>query len=613
MRKNKTKTQPFRNEILHKRLLKRRTFILGSIQLGVSTLLASKLVHLQLYKSDKYSTMAEDNRINLQLIAPERGFISDRFGVKIAENKHNFQLVIEKTALKHKEEIFSRLQKLQNTKINFEEVLKRQLKRNPHEQNILLKENLTWDEVSRIEFNAPYLQGIIIKNGMLRHYPLNADAAHLIGYVGTASPKEAEGNRLLKMPEVKIGKNGLEKKLEPELRGEAGLRYMEVNARGQYLRELQKKDAVAGKDIKTTISSELQQHAAKLLEGHSGSIVVIDVISGDVLTLCSVPAFDPNRFSIKISDNYWRELNQNEKNPLMNKAITGQYPPGSTFKMLVGLAALKAEIINPNTNFYCPGHYYLGKHRFNCWKPGGHGNMNFRSAISQSCDTFFYNIGRRISVEKIADTCREFGLGEHYDLGLTGEKTGLLPNTEWKRKNYNQSWQAGDTINVSIGQGYVLTTPFQLAVMSSRLATGKKVIPRLIYEENTKAFDNIEIDSQSLQLAQSGMIDVMSDRRGTARESQIKAEGLEMAGKTGTAQVRKIKIRGQKQEDLPWEARHHALFVAYAPIDKPRYALSVVIEHGGGGSSVAAPIARDMMLKVQQLMQDKDKNKNIII
>jgi penicillin-binding protein 2 len=592
------------NPLLLKRILHRRAFVLGALQIGVSGVLMSRLLQLQMIKSDKYSTIAEENRVNLQLIVPERGLILDRFGLRLAENKQNFQLIVEKKAIKEQKDLLDKLTNLMDDKqINFNDVLQRQIKRNPHESDILLKENLSWEEVSRIEFNAPHLQGVRVANGMLRYYPLGAMASHLLGYVGTPSPEEAKGNRLLKMPEIKIGKSGLERKLEMELRGIAGMRHMEVNSKGQYLQELERLDAKAGANIKSTISLELQQYCAERLGEESGSIVVLDVRSGDVLALCTMPAFDPNRFSKGITSDYWAELMADKKTPLMNKAITGQYPPGSTFKMLVGLAALQEGIITPDTRFYCPGHYFLGSHRFNCWKPGGHGSMNYRGAIAESCDTFFYNTGRKVGIEKIAKICHEFGLGEVYNLGLIGEKAGLVPTPEWKRKSYNQLWQAGDTVNVSIGQGYVLATPFQLAIMAARLATSMKVMPRLVVSDEMPSFKQSFVDPKWIELARAGMVDVTSAWNGTARGAQIKEVGYEMAGKTGTAQVRRIKVRGQDQNRLPWEARHHALFVAYAPVAEPRYAASVVIEHGGGGAGVAAPIARDIMLKTQQIME----------
>jgi penicillin-binding protein 2 len=593
-----------RNHRVQKRLISRRAFMLGGVQCTLAGILVGRLFQLQTVKADAYSTMAEDNRINLQLIVPERGLILDRFGVPMAENRVNYQLMMDRSVLKHRADLLSRLQTLLKP-YPLEEVLEKQLKRTPHNQNILLKENLDWDEVSAIEFNAPDLAGITVETGTIRYYPYSTHASHLIGYVGTASPQEAVGNRLLNMPGVKIGKGGLEKRLEPALQGTPGLRHMEVNALGQYLKEVKRQDSVKGEDTHTTIIAELQEYIAVRLGEQSASVVVIDITNGDVLALCSVPAYDPNRFSKGISTDYWAELMGDKKTPLLNKAVGGQYPPGSTFKMIVGLKGLQEGAITPESSVYCPGYFNLGNHRFRCWKPGGHGRMTYRSAIAQSCDTFFYTVGRKIGIENIASVCHEFGLGEMYDLGLIGEKRGIVPTPEWKRASYNQPWQAGDTVNVSIGQGYILATPFQLAVMTARLASGRKVIPRLIAEGDVAPFDELSIAPEALAVAQGGMMDVTSIQTGTAHAAQIKVAGFEMAGKTGTSQVRKIIVSGMDQSKLPWEARHHALFVAFAPIQQPRYAASVMIEHGGGGASTAAPIARDIMLKVQQIMAER--------
>ncbi len=593
-----------RKHIQDKRLLNRRAFMLGGLQLGISSVLIGRLWQLQTVKADTYKTLAEDNRINLQLIIPERGLIKDRFDKPLAENRVNYQLMMERSALKNRKTLFKILAPLlEDTDYPLADVLEKQLRRTPHDQNLMLKEYLSWDEVSAVEFNAPKLPGIFIETGTLRHYTLESFASHLIGYVGTPSPEEAKGNRLLKMPGIKIGKSGLEKREEETLQGQAGLRHMEVNAQGQYLHEIDRQDSTAGTDIHCTISAELQRYASERLGEESGAVVALDIETGDVLALCSVPSFDPNRFSKGISHTYWNELMHNKKTPLLNKAITGQYPPGSTYKMLVGLKGLEEGIIKPHSTFFCPGHFFLGNHRFNCWKPAGHGHMNFRMAIEQSCDTFFYNVAQRLGIEKMAEISHEFGLGESFNLGIIGEKSGLIPTPDWKRASYNQPWQGGDTINASIGQGYVLTTPLQLAVMTARLATGRKVIPRLTVEGEVPVFEEVSVAKSHLALSQMAMYDVTHGSRGTARASQIRKEGYEMAGKTGTSQVRRITIRGQDQSTIPWEQRHHALFVAFAPYQKPRYAISVVIEHGGGGSSAAAPVAKDVMLKLQEIME----------
>jgi penicillin-binding protein 2 len=596
-----------RNFRIQKKQLSRRTFVLGGIHCSLSALLMGRLLQLQTSKAETYATMAEDNRINLQLIVPERGVIVDRFGSPIAENRTNYQLMLDKSQLKVRHELFAKLQPLLKSAYPLEEVLQKQMRRNPHNATILLKENLDWDELSAIEFNAPTLAGITVETGTMRYYPFGSHASHLLGYVGTASPEEAKNNRLLSMPGFKIGKAGLEKREETALHGTAGLRHMEVNASGQYLKEVSRRESVTGEKVRCTIIAELHAYIAERLGKESGSVVAIDVETGDVLALASLPAFDPNLFSKGITQAYWDELMADKKTPLMNKSIAGQYPPGSTFKMMVGLKGLEEGVIAPESHIYCPGYFYLGNHRFRCWKPGGHGHMNYESAIVQSCDTFFYTVGRKIGIEKIADVCHEYGLGQTYNLGLVGEKKGIVPSTAWKRASYNQPWQAGDTVNVSIGQGYVLATPFQLAIMAARLATGRKVMPRLTLDEPHTPFEELSTSKESLAVAQLGMINVCASQRGTAYGARITEAGFEMAGKTGTSQVRRITIAGQDQSRLPWEQRHHALFVAFAPVAKPRYALSVMIEHGGGGASVAAPIARDVMLKLQQIMAQREK------
>ena len=595
-----------RKHIVQRKLLSRRAFVLGGMQCSIAALLVGRLFQLQTVKADAYKTLAEDNRINLQLIVPERGLILDRFGVPIAENRTNYQLMMDRSVLKNKETLIKRLQPLLQKDYPLAEMLEKQIRRTPHNQNILLKENMNWDEVSAIEFNAPDLAGISVDTGTVRYYPLASYASHLIGYVGTPSPQEAEGNRFLNMPGVKIGKSGLEKREEAHLCGTAGLRHMEVNALGQYLKEVDRRESIKGEDLHSTIIAELQEYIALRLGTESGSVVVMDITNGDVLALCSVPAFDPNRFSKGISQVYWDELMKDKKTPLLNKSIGGQYPPGSTFKMIVGLKGLEEGIISPQSSIYCPGYFNLGNHRFRCWKPGGHGRMNYQSAIAQSCDTFFYTVGRKLGIDKIAVICHEFGLGEVFDLGLIGEKRGIVPTEAWKRASYNQPWQAGDTVNVSIGQGYVLATPLQLAVMAARLASGKKVMPRLIVNEKKPHFDELSVSKESLAVAQQGMIDVMNHPTGTARPAQIPVAVFEMAGKTGTSQVRKIIVSGVDQSRVPWKFRHHALFVAFAPYQQPRYAACIMIEHGGGGASTAAPIARDIMLRVQQIMAEKN-------
>jgi penicillin-binding protein 2 len=601
-----------RSELNKKKHLSRRSFILGSIQVGIAATLTGRLFQLQSLRASEYATLAEDNRINLKLIRPERGIIYDRFGVPLAINNPNYQLMINRAALKEQPDILLKLaQYVEEDEASLKDMLNRQLRRTPHDQNIMLKEHLEWAEVSAIELNSSDLHGVSVEVGEIRRYPYDFATSHLLGYVGTASQNEAKDNRLLKVPGMKIGKNGLEQQAEARLQGKAGLRYMEVNAAGRYLKEVKRDEAIAGENLNATISAELQAFAAERIGQESGSAVIMDIHNGDVLTLCSVPSYDPNRFSRGITHTYWNELTADEKTPLVNKTINGQYPPGSTFKMLVGLKGLETGTITPETRFSCPGHYYLGRHRFNCWRPEGHGSVNYRQAVERSCDVFFYNVARRIGIEAISEMCHVLGLGEKYNLGLIGEKAGLIPTPEWKRGAHNDIWHPGDTINSSIGQGYVLTTPLQLAIMTARLATGKKVMPRLWTDTALTPFEPLNITPEHLLLAQQGMTDVTTTWQGTARASQIPVKGFEMAGKTGTSQVRRITVRGQDQNRIPWKQRHHGLFVAYAPIVNPRFAGAVVIEHGGGGSSAAAPVMKDIMLKCQEIMAEKEKPKEV--
>ena len=375
---------------------------------------------------------------------------------------------------------------------------------------------------------------------------------------------------------------------------------------GVPVREISKQDSVPGETVKLTIDKRLQLFTSELIKDQSASVVVMEVDTGNVLTLSSMPAFDPNSFSKGIASDYWKELNENKKIPLMNKAISGQYPPGSTFKMMVGMAALEQGIATPSTSVFCPGHFDLGNHRFNCWKEGGHGTVNYKRAITESCDTFFYTMAQRMGIEPFSELSKRFGLGNIFNIGLVGEKPGIMPTPDWKQKRYKQVWTGGDTINCSIGQGYVLATPLQLCVMMARIAGGgRAVVPRLIVPEGeaTPEFEPVGCKEETLRLTLEAMSDVVNTPSGTAYGKRIMEPRFTMGGKTGTSQVRKILVRGQDQSKIPWEHRHHALFVGFAPVDKPKYAVCVAVEHGGGGSAAAAPVARDVLQKAQELAE----------
>ncbi len=581
----------------------RRTVILGGIQLTAISALLGRLYYLQFIKSELYKVQAEDNRINVQLSPPERGVILDRKGAKLVDNQPFYRIVIERGIKDDSLFSLERLATILALPADKTKQLRTQLSQLQPSRALTIKEPITRDEMAIIEFHAPSLPGVGIEAGQVRHYPLGEDAAHLLGYVGAPDAAETEADALLKTPGFKVGKAGAEKLLEDRLRGRAGMRQFEVNAHGLLLRELAREPSIKGEAVHLTIDDELQRFSAERLGEESGSIVVMDVNNGDILTMVAMPAYDSNLFSGGISNNYWKELNDNPKNPLMNKSISGQYPPGSTFKMMVGLAGLEAGIIAPDSSVFCPGHFFLGTHMFKCWKQGGHGSVDLVGALAGSCDTFFYSTAQALGIEAIAKMARKFGLGVPPGLGLTGEKSGLIPSPEWKIKNYKDAWRTGDSINAGIGQGYVLSTPLQLAVMTARIANGGiAVSPNLImHKERLGEFPEIDVSPDNLAIIQKGMEAVCNQPSGTAYAQRINDEDFLMAGKTGTSQVRRIIQQGVDQSRLPWLDRHHALFVGYAPIEAPKYAISVLVEHGGGGASAAAPIARDVLQKVQEI------------
>lgn len=587
----------------HQRRLSRRVLLVGGLQAAAFTGIVSRLAHLQFVHSETYRMQSEENRIQLKVVAPTRGVLQDRTGFAMAENQINYRLLLERSALEPTLSTYRRLVRLLEMTPEQQQATEAQLRQTPQQRDILIKDHLSWEEVVKIEFHMADLAGVSLEEGQMRYYPMADTAAHLIGYVGRVAKEEAEKlTALHRLPEFKIGKNGVEQALEESLRGKAGSRRLEVNARGIVVRELSYTPFEAGTDKRLTIDAELQQFAAQRLGEESGSIVVIDTVRGDVLCCLAMPAFDPNIFSVGISNEYWDGLRNNERNPLLNKVLSGIYPPASTFKMIVALAGMEAGVIKDNTAFFCPGHYQLGNRRFNCWKPEGHGTVNVNTAISESCDTFFYNIGERIGMNAIAQMARRFGFGEVSGLGLLGERSGLIPSDEWKRRVHSTPWTKGDTINASIGQGFMLATPMQLAIMTARLASGRAIVPRLQLGAPLAAeIAPLPIETAHLQWVIDGMNSTCNTPRGTAYGKRIAEVGMEMGGKTGTAQVRRIVERGYDQAKLPWRFRHHGLYVGYAPIHNPQFAISVVIDHGGGGSSAAAPIARDILLKVQQL------------
>jgi penicillin-binding protein 2 len=472
---------------------------------------------------------------------------------------------------------------------------------------ITVAENLTWKDFAKISVNLPSLPGIIPEVGLTRHYQEYESYAHIVGYVGPISDKDLESEKpvdpVLQIPKFQIGKVGVEKKLEAHLRGRAGVSKVEVNASGRVMRELNRTQGKSGENIHLTIATNLQKFASERLKGMSASSVLIDIKSGDILSLVSTPSYNPNNFVLGISHSDWNDLLNDERKPLLNKATSGAYPPGSTFKMVVAAAALELGLIGLNDKIFCAGFYELGSRKFHCWLKGGHGKLTLQEGIQKSCDVYFYEVARKVGVKRIGDMARRLGLGQAYNLPLTGLSKGFVPTKKWKKERFGTSWLVGDTLNVGIGQGFSLATPLQLAVMTARLASGKEVTPNIIKNSN-KNPDNpkdLSIKENTLVAIRKGMFDVLNEKDGTAFNFRTTDENFLIAGKTGTSQVRRITREEReegviKNEDLPWKMRDHALFTCFAPYKNPKYALSVVVEHGGSGSKVAAPIARDIML-----------------
>ena len=591
----------------------RRALVLFGSQLGLAGILGTRMYQLQVVESGEFKSRAERSRIRPRLIAPVRGEIFSRDGTPLAENRQNYRVVMIR---EQTEDIKLSLQKLATLiDLNDErqEELYKEIRKSSPFAHVLISENLTWNQFADINANAPALQGISPEIGLTRHYPQAELASHIVGYVGAPNEEDVKragpAKNLLKLPGMRIGKSGVESVAETELRGTAGLSRVERNVHGRTIRELFRQEGTQGDELDLTIDLELQKYAIERLGDESGAVIVMDVNDGDVLALASTPGYDPNNFVLGLSQKQWVELRDNEKNPLTNKAVAGAYPPGSTFKMMTLLAALENGL-NPSDGFNCSGALWFGNRFFNCWKRTGHGYMDGVSAIKNSCDVYFYEIAQQVGIDKIAELSRRFGLGVEPEIELTRVKSGVMPDRDWKRAVLGDSWYKGETLNAGIGQGYTTTTPLQLAVMTARLANGGyDVKPRLIRGRNGEPIKPLPlrplgVNPDNVALVRRAMSTVTNEIGGTAYRSRISAEGKQMSGKTGTAQVRRISAAERatgvlKNEDLPWKLRDHALFVAYAPADKPRYAIAVVVEHGGGGSTVAAPIARDVLLHAQ--------------
>lgn len=593
------------------RRVNRRSFLMGGAMVAMFAVLGARMRYLSVEQADEFRLLAEENRINMRLIPPERGLIFDRNGKLIAGNEQNYRVTITREDAGDVDAVLARLTRLIPVTAEEMERIRRDIDRNSPFVPIIVADRLPWEDFSKVAMNAPTLPGVTPEVGLSRHYPLVEDFSHVVGYVGPVSEKDLEErpnpDPVLRIPEFQIGKIGVERWMEETLRGVAGNKRIEVNHVGRVMRELERTDGTAGQDIQLTLDSDVQNFVQARLGEESAACVVMDVNTGEIIACASSPGFDPNLFVRGITQRDYSALMEDDHRPLANKTVQGAYPPGSTFKMVTALAALEEGLITPETTHSCPGYIEFGDRRFHCWKRGGHGRVDLARSLAESCDVYYYEIAQKVGIDKIAEMGRRLGLGIRHDLPMSAITEGIMPDKAWKMERWGQEWRIGDTINASIGQGYVLASPLQLAVMTARLATGRAIVPRIVHSIGGQPVDlpqaePLGLDATNLRSIRDGMSDVMNSQRGTAFSARVADETMVLAGKTGTSQVRNItaaeRARGVvSNDDLPWNRRDHALYVGYAPFDNPKYAVSVVVEHGGGGSAVAAPIARDAILR----------------
>ena len=592
--------------------LSRRGLIIGGLQTAFIAALAVRMRKLQVEDASEYRLLADENRINIRLIAPSRGEIYDRNGKVIARNEQSFRITIVKEDAGDIEQTLYSLSNLIKITQNDAKRVFEEIDRSAPFLPVTVRDQLSFEEIARIATNSPTLPGVSVEEGLSRVYPLTQTYAHVVGYVGPVSDNDLndgnESNPLLKIPRFQVGKVGIERQFEGVLRGSAGVMKVEVNALGRVMRNLDRKEGKPGNNIQLTVDTELQAYIQARLGSESASAVVMNCKNGEILAIASSPSYDPNKFVKGISYSDFDKLRDNELRPLASKTVQDAYPPGSTFKIVTALAALKANIISPKDNFSCDGKMEISNRLFHCWKNGGHGEMDLAKSLSESCDVYFYELALKVGIERINEMAIQLGLGIQHEIPMSAITKGLVPSREWKLKNREQDWLVGDTVNASIGQGYVLSSPLQLAVMAARLASGKNVKPLLTKSINGqnvhdgKKIEDLKIDKAHLKIIRKALFQASNDRRGTAYGSRVINNKYRMAGKTGTSQVRNItdaerEIGVTKNEDLPWKKRDHALFINFAPYDDPEIAVSVVVEHGGAGSKSAAPIARDITLQ----------------
>lgn len=600
------------------RQFERRALLLGAAQIGLGAALIGRMTWLSVRDADRYRLAAEDNRVALQLVPPRRGWIVDANDATIASNRPAYSVQLVPSLVDDLDQVLDILAQYVPLDAADRERIHEEAKTLPASSSLSVATDIGWQAFAAINLDLADLSGLQPVRSYLRSYAHGEAFAHVTGYVGRATAEQftEERNPLYLLPGFRLGKDGIEKTQDALLRGEPGARRVEVNARGRIVRELDSRPDTPGQTVKLTIDRDLQAYAATRVGDESCSVCVIDVQNGDIKTMLSMPAFDPNVFANRIPSDLWRELNASDRHPLLNKSVQGLYVPGSTFKPVTALAALAAGY-RPEDRVSCGGAYRVGRGVWHCWNRRGHGSLDLRAAIKHSCNVYFYQRARDVGAEAVAAMARKLGFDQTFDLAMPVQRSGIIPDPEWKQKRYGQDWLIADTLNMSIGQGYVNVNPLQLAVMTARLATGRMVVPRLLAGPQPAPFQSLGIPDEDLEIVRLGMDDVVNAPGGTARRSALGLPDIHMAGKTGTAQVRSLSKGARGGLSVPWKYRDHALFVAFAPVDNPRYAISVLVEHGMGGSRTAAPIAKDIMTwlfdrplaeeRLQKLIEERDR------
>ena len=583
----------------------RRTFFLFLLKLSLFTAVGWRIYNIQILDSSKYKTLSKKNQIDLEIIFPLRGKIFDRNNILIADNEKVYDVYLIPENTKSINNTLNSLSKFIDIDFAKRRKIIQLTSKVKKFEKIKIFENISWSNLEKIETNKYNLEGIFIAEDHLRIYPYKEVFSHLLGYINKPNQKELSLPFISKMPNLDIGKEGLEKSFNPLLVGKAGQREIEVNSTGRVIREISKVDSIQGKELHLSLDSRIQEYAVNLLQSYrAGSINVINIKNGEILCMASTPTYDPNKIIKKPNKEYWDSILSNSLSPLTNRSLQGLYSPGSTFKMIVAIAALKYGVISSKSTHSCSGKIEFGDRLYHCWKTNGHGKMDVTNAITQSCDVFFYEISKKLGIDKIAKVAEDFGLGQIFDISMPNQKKGIIPSKKWKKTTLGESWYAGETLISGIGQGFVLTSPFQLAVMTSIIASNGKIVEPTILKSKNINFKTNSKYSDEIKIIKKAMFNVVNINKGTAFKSRL--QDFKFSGKTGTSQVRSISLSERESDEFrkkeqEWKKRDHALFVGYIPYDDPQYAISVIIEHGGSGASTAAPIAKQVFNYIHKL------------